>query len=143
MKKKKRNKHTHMNKIKGKGEVSMSLYEINQSLISQLPPYDEDQKKDLMDRISKWDIQNNTHVKYYMLLNNDKHYYTVLHYSDASRTDFPTLGEGVVTLLVEMGYNIMSDEIREDYCCEIWVKDDKETICYLLFPYDQGVVTYG
>lgn len=29
------------NKIKGQGNINMSLYEINQSLISQLPAYDE------------------------------------------------------------------------------------------------------
>ena len=130
-------------KIEGKGEVTMSLYEINQSLISQLPPYDEEKVDDLIERINHWDLDKNCRVTYYMMLNNDKHYYTIFKYEDkATHTDFNTLGKGVVVLLKEMGYTIMSDEIYDDHC-EIWVKDDIETVAYLLFPYDQGVVTYG
>lgn len=130
-------------KIEGKGEVTMSLYEINQSLISQLPPYDEEKVNDLIDRINSWDIDKNYRVTYYMMLNNDKHYYTVLKYEDKlTHTDFPTLGKAIVFLLKEMGYTIMSDEIYDDHC-EVWVKDDAETIAYLIFPYDQGVVLYG
>ncbi len=52
----KKNKKT---KVKGKGEVTMSLYEINQSLISQLPPYDEEKVDDLIERINRWDISKN------------------------------------------------------------------------------------
>lgn len=130
-------------KIEGKGEVTMSLYEINQSLISQLPPYDEEKVDDLIERINHWDIDKNYRVTYYMMLNNDKHYYTILRYEDKiTHTDFSTLGEAVIVLLKEMGYKIMSDEIIDDHC-EIWVKNDEETIAYLIFPYDQGVVLYG
>lgn len=130
-------------KVEGKGEVSMSLYEINQSIISQLPPYDEEKINDLMERLSDWDVGDNYQHKYYMLLNNDKHYYTVFHYEYSDpHTDFPTLGKGTIYLLQEMGYDIVSDEIQPDHC-EIWVKNDQEVIAYLLFPYDQGVVTYG
>ncbi len=136
----KKNKKT---KVKGKGEVTMSLYEINQSLISQLPPYDEEKVDDLIERINRWDISKNQRTTYYMMLNNDKHYYTVLKYEDKlTNTDFPTLGKAIIFLLKEMGYAIMSDEIYDDHC-EIWVKDDTETITYLVFPYDQGVVLYG
>lgn len=121
----------------------MSLYEINQSIISQLPPYNADQICELMSKISNWDAENNTRVKYYMLLNNDKHYYTIFHYDDNFNcADFRSLGQGVLILLQEMGYSIISDEILNDHC-EIWVKNSQETVVYLLFPYDQGVVTYG
>lgn len=135
-------KKNHKTKVKGKGEVTMSLYELNQSIISQLPPYDEEKIHNLMDRISDWDTGRNTSVKYYMLLNNEKHYYTIFHYEDSTHNDFHTLGAGAVCLLQEMGYDIVSDEIADDHC-EIWVKNDTETLAYLLFPYDQGVVTYG
>ena len=129
-------------KIKGKGEISMSLYEINQSIISQLSAYDEEQIDDLADRINEWDTNYHTNEKYFMFLNNDKHYYTILHYQDSTHTHFQDLGKAITCLIKEMNYDIASDEITKDHC-EIWLKNDKETLCYLLFPYDQGVVTYG
>ena len=125
-----------------KGNLSMTLYELNQSIISQLPPYTEKQINNLIDKIDEWD-RGNTRYKYYMLLNNDFHYYTLFHYDyNSTHTDFDSLGKGVVILLQEMGYTIMSEEINEDHC-EVWVKKDDDTVVYLLFPYDQGVVTYG
>lgn len=136
---KKKNSKT---KVKGKGEVTMSLYEINQGIMSQLPPYNEENIKKLITKITRWDIDEHVGVKYYMLLNNDKHYYTIFHSEDSAHNDFESLGKGVVILLQEMGYSIVSEEIDSDHC-EIWVKDDHETLAYLLFPYDQGVVTYG
>ena len=129
-------------KIKGKGEVTMSLYEINQGIMNQLPPYDKESIEKLSAKITQWDMTKHHGVKYYMLLNNDKHYYTIFHYEDSPHNHFNSLGEGIIILLQEMGYSIVSEEILDDHC-EIWVKNDTETIAYLLFPYDQGVVTYG
>ena len=135
-------KKKHKKTTKARGEMKFSLYQLNQSIISQLPPYTEAQKKELADKITKWDLEVNPCVKYYMLLNNDRRYYTVLHYDDNSHTEFDSLGDGVVILLQEQGYDIVSDEILDDHC-EIWIKDKDETVVYLLFPYDKGVVSYG
>lgn len=123
------------------GNLSMSLYELNQNIISQLPPYGAEKLEALKMNITNWDTKKNTSVKYYMLLNNEKHYYTVLHYNSA-HGDFANLGDSVVYLLQEIGYAIVEEDQKNDHY-EIWVKKDNETLCYLLFPYDQGVVTYG
>lgn len=125
-----------------KKENKMTLYEINQSIICQSPPYSDEQISVLIENLNNWDIKQHTSVKYYMLLNNEKHYYTVLHYKNSDHTDFENLGKSVVSLLKEMNYSILDEEENEDHY-EIWVKKDKETLCYLLFPYDQGVVIYG
>ena len=128
------------NKEKAQGELKLSLYEINKNLISQLTPYTPEQITALKQAITKWD---NTNVKYYMLLNNDKHYYTILYHDETKEhNDFSTLGDSVIDLLQEIGYDIMQEEFTDGHC-EIWVKDNEDTLVYLLFPYDQGVIYYG
>lgn len=121
----------------------LTLYEINQQIISGFPAYNDEQINKLIDSIDTWNKTEQIHTKYYMLLNNEKHYYTVIKYeAHVLPTHFSTLGKAVVFLLKEIGYDILEEECTGDHY-EIWVKDDKETLCYLLFPYDQGVVTYG
>lgn len=128
-------------KIKGKSEVSMSLYEINQNLISQLPAYTNEQNNDLENRINGWEDKYVIN-QYFMLLCNDLHYYTILHRGDHQNADFSNLGQSIIRLLLESGYIIHSDEILDDHC-EIWATNDEGTYAFMLFPYDQGVVTYG
>lgn len=127
-------------KVEGKGEVTMSLYEINQSIISQLPSYDDDKIADLQNRLCEWEKQSSN--KYFMLLCNDLHYCTVLNCSSVLNCDFINIGEAVTSLIREMNYTIHSDENATDHF-EIWGKNEEGTFCFLLFPYDMGVVTYG
>ena len=126
-------------KVKGQGEVSLSLYEINQNLISQFPAYDEEKLADLQNRINEWKNEINS---YFMILCNDIHYYTILHRADENISEFPSLGHAALGLLLESGYTIHSDEQCDDHF-EIWVKQNENTYDFLLFPYDSGVVTYG
>lgn len=128
-------------KVKGKGEVSMSLYEINQNLISQFPAYTNEQKNDLEDRINEWEDKYVIN-QYFMLLCNDLRHYTILHRGAHENADFPDLGQSITGLFSESGYTIHSDEILDDHC-EIWATNDDGTYVFMLFPYDQGVVTYG
>lgn len=69
-----------------------------------------------------------------MLLCNDIHYYTIFHL-DPEFSDFRNLGEGVVYLLKEAGYEIPSDEECDDHY-EIWAKKDDDCYVFMLFPYD-------
>ena len=50
-------------------------------------------------------------------------------------SDFRNLGEGVVYLLKEAGYEIPSDEECDDHY-EIWAKKDDDCYVFMLFPYD-------
>lgn len=134
-------KHKKKKKIHCDGSIGMSLYELNQSLISQLPAYTNIQINKLEDRINGWE-DNYVINQYFMLLCNDIHYYTILHRGAHENADFPDLGQSITGLLYESGYKIHSDEILDDHC-EIWAKNEKGTYVFMLFPYDQGVVTYG
>ena len=131
------------NKVKGKGEVNMSLYEINQGIISQLPAYDEEQIEDLKARINKWESKY-FEGHFYMLLCRDINYYTVLQHRKPIRAEFDTLGNAAISILLDTGWTIHSDEIEEDSeHCEIWATNTQGTFAFMLFPYDEGVVTYG
>ena len=128
-------------KVNGKGEVSMSLYDINKNIIGQLPIYTEEQIKELQDKINVF--RDNFEDNYFMLLCNDIHYYTVFYYEEYISNEFHTLGDAVIQLLLERNYTIHSEEITEDHI-EIWIKDEEEnTYVFMLFPYSQGVVLFG
>ena len=129
-------------KIRGKGKVNMSLYDINKSIMAQLPEYKNDQIRELETNIDNWAEKDEFELnKFFMLLCRDINYYTIF-YLEPEKAEFRTLGEGVTGLLYDSGYTIHSEEVQDDHC-EIWVKDKEGTYAFMLFPYDEGVVYYG
>lgn len=124
-------------KINGQGKINMSLYEMNKSLISQLPQYTEDQLKELENKISAKFPEN----KHFMLLCREINHYTVFSHSD--NPEYENLGKAVVDVICSFA-TIHSNEECEDHF-EIWakLKNNNETYVFLLFPYDMGVITYG
>lgn len=129
-------------KIKGKGKVNMSLYDINKSIIAQLPEYKNDQIRELEKNIDNWAKKDKIELnKFFMLLCRDINYYTIFSL-EPEKAEFRTLGEGITGLLYDAGYTIHSEEVQDDHC-EIWVKKDNEAYVFMLFPYDQGVIYYG
>lgn len=119
--------------------LSLSLYEMNKSVITKLPVYTDDQIKQLQATLDAWD---NTNYNYYMLLCNEARYYTVFHRTLSMISSFTTLGEAVIKLLLEADYTIHEETEYPDRF-EIWIKKDNETYVFILFPYDEGVVNYG
>lgn len=123
--------------------LTIPLYELNKNAVSQLPAYTEKQLESLEELINGWENDfRGIGIHYYMLLCNDIHYYTVFSYTDHSISEFNALGRGVIQVLKEGNYVIHAEEYSTDHF-EIWVKKDDEIYDFLLFPYDQGVVTYG
>ena len=116
----------------------MSNYEANQQIISQLPPITAKEQQECVNAINIYEKQKSN--SYYMLLCKEYSYYTVLIWNPDEH-DFSSLGEGVLLLLTELGtlrtYQVNNDDI------ELWVTINEETMCFHLFGYDLGVVTYG
>ncbi len=123
-------------KVEGES-FQMSLYELNKTAVSQMPNYNQDKLDDLCAEINQFEHGNGGF--YYMLLNNENHYYTLLHLDKIA--DFNNIGEAVIELLSGLG-PIVAHEVFEDHV-EIWIKIGKEAFVYLLFNYDRGVVTYA
>ena len=131
-------------KAKGSGNISMSLYEINQSLMSSVPSMDEQNIVKLLDELNKF-VQKFEDTKYFMYLCKELSYYTVL-VKSAAGPEFPTFGNAVVTLARDWEKEIVSYEDCDDHY-ELWLRDlegeKPQANCFMLFPYDEGVVTYG
>lgn len=121
-------------------DTGMSLYELNQNVVSQMPTLDEyvlDVKETLIKSFIK-----ETKNKYYMLLNNEWHYYTVFVVGllNPPKDSGPVQRE-ITTCLFKMG-EVKSIELTEDNkAVEIWVTgDDNKAHVFYLFPYDNGVI---
>lgn len=115
----------------------MSLYEINQAAVSQLPELSEEtiaKKKEIirqyLDEISD---------EYYMLLCRDLNYYTM--FSLQADEGLPAAESEIINCIRDMG-SILSIErsTNAKTVIEIWFKCADGTFVAYLFPYGKGVV---
>lgn len=130
-------------KVKCKNNISMSLYEINQNIMNSMPPVDNKKLLIIQNDINNF-AKDRPGIYYYMLLNNDIHYYTVFRGMEAQNAEFTSFGAAVIDILIESNKEIIAGDAFEDRY-ELWLRDvgSKDTYVYLLFPYNEGVVTYG
>lgn len=116
---------------------STTFYQMNQSVISALPAYTDEQISQAKEKIRTYVKDTNNH--YYMLLNNETHYYTVLEVGVNPK--YKSAEDEVISCLRELGTikSIVKDE--DHNAIECWATIDKEdTHVYYLFPYDKGVI---
>ena len=134
-------------KTKMNGNVSMSLYEINQSLMNQSPVFTEEQRGELQDKLNSF-VQKHSDSKYFMMLCREINYYTI--FTPGSDPDFESFGNAIITLADEWNTEIVAGDDFDDRF-EVWLRgaglveeeEEAQAHCFLIFPYDQGVVTYG
>ena len=125
-------------KVKGQG-LSMSLYELNKSIMDQMPALTPEQ-------LSKYKIEINQFIRdtqntYYMLLCNESHYYTI--FAAASILEnVQKIGNIIIDLFAENDEAIIAIDKEADHY-EIWAKNAIDTKVYMLFPYDKGVIKYA
>lgn len=114
----------------------MTLYDINKSIVSQLPSKTTNgQLKEYKELISS--IQEN--AGYFMLLCNDIRYYTVI--ARTGDHSEQTFANTVIELLQEQGEIKLIDWNNEKHeAIECWIQKDNETIMFMLFDYDWGIV---
>ena len=131
--------------INGTGNVTMSIYEINQQIYSQLKKLTDEEIKEKVDLLNTF-YKNRKENKYFAMLSWELHYFTVFVQS-YFMIDFNTeeqFGDAVIDCLSYVG-DIKSIELNQDNNdIEIWVTTPNEqTECIHLFPYDNGVVPFG
>lgn len=117
--------------------AEVSLYELNQQLIAQMPEYDEKKWTNAKLLIADW--YNKNKDTFYMLLCNERNYYTLF---DMTREN---------AIGADLAYEIQ-DTVRyigtvHDISVDtngmiaVWVQwNDGGVHCCYLFPYGQGVV---
>lgn len=120
------------------GNVSMTMYEMNQQIISQLPTHDEEKIKEDIEIINQFEKTQNT--KYYMLLCKEISYFTGF---IKEITSFESLGEVVIDCIKPVGC-IKDIDNSDPLCVDIWITTKEgETHCMHLFDYQYGVVEFG
>lgn len=108
-------------------ENSITLYDLNKQVYSQLPSIDPVTKKDIL---TEYIAQTNG--KYYLLLNNDLHYYT-----------FFTAGNSLPEELIKLLKEVMGEVkaiVPQDEMIEIWATFQGEFHMFAFFDYTGGVI---
>lgn len=114
-----------------KGELHMNMYEMNKSLIVQLPDIS---KKDLEAGKKKIN-QLASNGKYFMLLCNELKYYTVFNIIPEGKEKIEDV---VLDCINCFGATIKSIDTLDD-AIEIWIQKNDEAYVMYFFNYDGGV----
>lgn len=117
----------------------MTLYEINQAAYKSLPPLIKEQIEEYEKQLSEY---LRTHMsKYYMILCNERRYYTVYtwdpRHSFYKNTD--KMAWEIMNITKSIG-TLKGIEFLEDNTVEFWIEEDDECNAYHLFDYERGVV---
>ena len=117
----------------------MTLYELNKANYLNLPTLRKESLNESTILIKNF-ITKHLGGKYYMLLNNDLHYYTVFTYKSPLSTAEDMANE-LIDLAAELG-DVKAIEVNDenDYI-EVWIARDDDCDVYLFFNYDRGVIT--
>lgn len=128
--------------INNEGNLQLNLYELNKQIISQLPPFEEEQWNKAEETFNKW-IEN-TSGKYHMLYGREINYFTVFTSEEENKeTEFKNMFEAVKACLDFVGIVHVFDITEDGNAIEIWVKHADMITCMYLFKYDTGIVTYA
>lgn len=130
-------------KVDSDSNIKMTMYEINEQLIKQLPDLTDEQiqekKKDIIDFYK----QKETNV--YMLLCKEHSYFTVFLLEDVLSNKYDKLENEIIDCVLFSGaHTIRSIENIDDNELEIWAADQNNEIwCYHLFDYTEGFIVCG
>ena len=103
--------------VKGEG-LSMSLYDLNKSIISQLPvKKTQSELSDVRNLIN--DMSQSNETESYMLLCKDVSYYTIFQKDQIKECDFTTLGGAVIECAQDLGDIVCADRTPDDLAIEI------------------------
>ena len=118
--------------------TEVSLYELNQQLIAQMPEYDDKKWTDAKLIIADW--YNNHKNNYYMLLCHERNYYTLFDMTRANAIGADLAYEVQDTIRYVGPVHDISVDTND--MIAVWAewRDTGNIHCFYLFPYGQGVV---
>ena len=120
--------------------INMNLYDLNKSIISQLPVMTKDELIKAKKLIN--DYCDGIDSSHFMLLCKDISYYTIFKYGFSD--EFSTLGIAAITCAQELGDLISISLTEDEQAIEFWIKTpEAEVMCMYLFDCTQMIVTYG
>ena len=130
-------------------EASISLYELNRSMIKQQGPLEEKDIKLKMNILKEF---SNTFEKYSLLYGREINYFTL--FVKDENWELESLDLGVIECLNNIGTIYSIEYTKEKDAIEIWIEVETKTssdteesekliTCMYLFPYDAGIVKVG
>ena len=126
-------------------EASISLYELNRSIIKQQGPLKEEIIQSKMDILK--DFSKSINNKYYLLYGKEIGYFTL--FVKDQNWELQSLDLGVIECLTNVGTIYSIEQTKSKEAIEIWIEtkptEENEGIltCMYLFPYDSGIVKIG
>ena len=116
----------------------MTLYEMNQAGYASISAMTNSEIetaiiKDILEYL-------NAHPsKYYMLLNNDEHYYTLFVRKSVVCTA-KGLADEIIDVVKTLGQLKGIEYNQEQEYVEFWISNSDQTIMFALFDYEKGVI---
>lgn len=120
--------------------LKLQLFDLNKSIISQLPSLSKEKLNQGLELIDNFDLEHRNN--FYMLYGKEISYFTIFS-TQTECSDFEVLSDAVIGCLENVGA-IKSIELTEEKdAIEIWVSIGADATCLYLFPYDNGIVGFG
>lgn len=117
-----------------------TLYEANKQIMANEPPMNISDIVIAKDELLNY-LQEESNVKYFMLLNNELHDYTVFNIDRTSNNESDVVDILVDECLMNRGTLLSIEEDATTRAYEIWIKNEEnEAYVYYFFPYDEGVI---
>lgn len=116
---------------------SISLYEMNQQIMSQQPVLDPIEFNTALNEIGVW---FNKGVRYFMLLCHEDKNFTLFNIDLHNPTAYAEAAKELGECLVNRGLVLSIEYDNNSNAFEIWIKDDESVKVYYLFQYDEGVI---
>ena len=130
------------------GGLKVSLLELNQIAVTQLPKLTKKQLKEKGKIIRDYYEKDNPGKEYFMLLSNELHYYTVfkMHHNyqeadpvEVKKYEYPLLEDEVIGCLQDLG-KIKSIAKNDDGVIECWITSGDTSYPLYFFDYEKGVI---
>ncbi len=115
-----------------------TLYDMNKQLVDQEKEMSKSKIRELTDKLFLWFVNQMDKRRYYMLLNNDKHDYTVFVLTEQALAH--SAAKECIGCLTDRGGLVSGDKLQ-DGNWEFWIHTPEgESIVYYLFDYTQAVI---
>ena len=126
--------------------LGMTLYDMNKNLMENAKSLKGKAFSNKVDKIIRpYFTDKCKDSQYFMLLSNDRRYYTVFNlcmgkyfYEDKVND----ITEELSSLIRELGDVLSIDKTDDNIALEIWIRavDEEQVYCHYLFPFDNGVI---
>lgn len=117
--------------------LKISLLELNQAIVNQLPAYTDEQVQEAKQVIFQYSRRDYANARYFMLLSNELKYYTI--FGMKSGVLCPMLEDEVIGCLQDLG-TIKSIAKNDNGAVECWITTDNNSYPLYFFDYSKGVI---